>query len=340
MGKNSAIAWTDHTFNPWWGCMKISDGCKNCYAEARQYGGDWWGINRDRRFFGDKHWNDPLRWNKKAGEKGIREKVFCGSYCDVFEDRPDLAEHRARLGELIKATPNVDWLLLTKRPENFPQGFKELGFAVPTLIQIDIPDNVWLGISVEDQETADLRIPYFHSVPVKKKFLSIEPLLNRIELHGYLFECDCEDHRDDPVKKCGERPYHHSIRENINGDWRNVDGMYQHCHPYPIQHVATTPAPLIDWVIVGGESGDNARPMHPYWARYLQFQCEQAGVPFFFKQWGEWLPAGQFYFNKAEFLTRENHSFSDGLLTFKVGKKKAGHLLDGNVYHQFPEPTP
>ena len=119
MSERTAIGWCDHTFNPWWGCQRVSDGCARCYAEAmaKRTGNPVWGPGA-RRFFGEKHWQEPVRWNAAAERLSVRRRVFCGSMCDVFEDRPDLVEPRGRLWRLIRATPHLDWLLLTKRPEN------------------------------------------------------------------------------------------------------------------------------------------------------------------------------------------------------------------------------
>jgi len=145
MGKDSAILWTDHTFNPWWGCVKVSPGCDNCYAEtwARRKGHDVWGKDAPRRFFGDKHWNDPLRWNRSAQKRGVRERVFCASMGDVFEHNHDLIQPRVRLFELIHQTPNLIWLLLTKRPHDIEVAlFHGAGRGA-------IPDNVFLMTTVE-----------------------------------------------------------------------------------------------------------------------------------------------------------------------------------------------
>lgn len=181
MGKNSKIEWTDHTFNPWWGCVKVSPGCKNCYAEARQYGGDWWGADKPRRFFGEKHWKQPLKWNADAEKKGVRYRVFCGSYCDVFEENDKLNFERGVLWNTIGQTKSLDWLLLTKRPENITSMVK--GYW----LHEGLPDNVWLGISVENQEMADKRIPELLKIPARVRFLSCEPLLEEVELPLYYF---------------------------------------------------------------------------------------------------------------------------------------------------------
>nr|WP_294809929.1 phage Gp37/Gp68 family protein [uncultured Sphingomonas sp.] len=175
MAKNSRIEWTNHTFNPWWGCVKVSPACKHCYAEswAKRVGQSVWGIKADRRFFGDKHWAEPLRWNAEAERAGVRARVFCASMADVFEDRRDLDPWRERLWALIEATPNLDWLLLTKRPEGV-LAFVPWGDIWPT--------NVWLGTTVEDQTRADERLPLLAAIPAAVRFISAEPLLGPVHL--------------------------------------------------------------------------------------------------------------------------------------------------------------
>lgn len=228
MSANSPIEWTHHTFNPWWGCTKVSPACTHCYAETQA---KWrhrlpiWGQHTGRRFFGDNHWDGPLAWNKAAAKEGVRKRVFCASMADVFEGRADLEPWRARLWKLIEATPWLDWLLLTKRPEN-------VGAMVPW--GASWPTNVWLGTTVENAEWAAKRIPALLQQPAAIRFLSCEPLLGPIDLSPWLDE--------------------------------------------------------INWVIVGGESGHNARLMDPRWACALRDQCVAAGVNFFFKQWGDWVP--------------------------------------------------
>ena len=179
MGKNSHIEWTHHTFNPWWGCAKVSPACQNCYAEAwaKRVGNKVWGVKAPRRFFGEDHWREPLKWNAEAQRLGVRYRVFCASMADVFENRSDLNEAREKLWTLIEATPMLDWLLLSKRPEHVLK-FSRWGE--------DWPENVWLGTTVEDQEWADKRIPYLLAVPAKTRFLSCEPLLGNIDLSAYV----------------------------------------------------------------------------------------------------------------------------------------------------------
>ena len=182
MGKASKIEWTDHTFNPWWGCTKVSAACKYCYAESlsNRFGQQIWGKRSPRRFFGDKHWREPILWNKNALEKGKRSRVFCASMADVFELRPDLDSQRERLWALIEETPGLDWLLLTKRPAN-------IGRMAPWT---DCwPKNVWLGITVESDKWYP-RIERLLRYPAHVKFLSCEPLLSNLDLSDYLSEID------------------------------------------------------------------------------------------------------------------------------------------------------
>jgi protein gp37 len=179
LGRNSSIEWTTHTFNPWWGCVKVSPACKHCYAEAwsKRVGQSVWGINAERRFFGDRHWAEPTRWDAAAAQKGERARVFCASMADVFEDRRDLDEARARLWGLIEATPSLDWLLLTKRPEL-------IASMVPW--ESEWPTNVWLGTTVEDQEWAEERLPHLLENPARVRFISAEPLLGPVDLSPWL----------------------------------------------------------------------------------------------------------------------------------------------------------
>lgn len=179
MAKNSRIEWTDHTFNPWWGCVKVSPACKNCYAEAwaKRVGAAVWGPGSDRRFFGDAHWSEPLRWNKEAERSGRRHRVFCASMADVFEDRRDLDAWRERLAGLIELTPWLDWLLLTKRPEAAP-GLAPWGTLWPK--------NVWLGTTAETQAWVERRLPALVAVPAHVRFLSCEPLLANLDLSLWL----------------------------------------------------------------------------------------------------------------------------------------------------------
>lgn len=180
MGEKTGIAWTDATFNPWQGCARVSPGCENCYAEsndARWFpGAEHWGVNAPRRFFGDKHWNEPRRWNHKAKLTGVRKRVFCASMADVFEDRPALVPQRQRLWELISETPMLDWLLLTKRPENIER-MKLNAFPWPHL---------WLGVTGENDKYARERADDLREIPAAVRFISYEPALGPVDWDAVL----------------------------------------------------------------------------------------------------------------------------------------------------------
>ncbi len=262
----TTIPWTHHTFNPWWGCTRVSPGCQHCYAEAfaKRVGKQVWGVTAPRRFFGEKHWNDPVRWNAAAVAAGERRRVFCASMADVFEGgRPDLAEPRRRLWRLIAATPGLDWLVLTKRPQNILATLREDLEAVAHAGSFDVegdgpewlaawlkgtpPANVWVGTTVEDQARARERVDHLVAVPAVVRFLSMEPLLEAVTVRAWL----------------GAPP--------ISG---------------PGSDRAWTEAPGVDWVIVGGESGPGARPFNVEWARAIRDEVQPAGARFFMKQIG------------------------------------------------------
>jgi protein gp37 len=344
MSANTKIEWPDHTFNPWIGCTKVGPGCDNCYAKAE------WDNRRHRAVWGagqarsrTKTWGDPVRWNKQAdaflAEHGRRQRVFCASLADVFDNEVS-REWRADLFTLIANTPNLDWLLLTKRIGNaqpmIAEAMRDQGDADSEFAGWPWP-NVWLGATIVSQAEADRDIPKLLNVPAAKRFLSMEPLLGPVDL----------------------------TRIDINGDFEI----------YPLRGTTECvndegePAqdfPAIDWVIVGGESGPSARPMHPDWARSLRDQCQAAGVAFLFKQWGNWRPAAWFdgpdadndYGDDFVDVDRTPHQFlaSDGrtwdtmggqlmyppmplghwCLMVNEGKKAAGRLLDGREWNGVP----
>lgn len=243
MAENSSIEWTDHTFNPWIGCQAVSPACDHCYAEkqVQRYGGDF----ATRRRTSPANWRHPLRWNAKARKAGIRQRVFCASLADVFDNQvPE--EWRHDLWLLIAATPHLDWMLLTKRPQNIakmlPANWGETGWA-----------NVWLGTTVENQREASRRLGYLQSIPAAKHFLSCEPLLEDLDLTFI----------DDGDGWC---------RNALTGNIWNTE------------YGAATKRAKIDLVICGGESGSGFREMNPEHARSLRDQCAKASTPFFMKQ--------------------------------------------------------
>ena len=178
MAENSTIEWTDHTFNPWWGCTKVSPACDHCYAEvwSKRTGYELWGNKATRRFFGESHWMRPLKWHREATAQGRRARVFCASMADVFEWGRGLSEYRARLFALIGQTPNLDWLLLTKRP-HLIERLTPWGDAWP--------ENVWIGMTAENQRFLDKRVISLLNIPARFRFLSCEPLLGEVNIRDY-----------------------------------------------------------------------------------------------------------------------------------------------------------
>jgi protein gp37 len=259
VSAKTAITWTDSTFNAWWGCVEVSPGCTNCYARtfAKRVGQRVWGPDAPRRFFGEKHWTEPLKWNRAAAAAGVRRRVFCSSMADVFEDRRDLDPWRARLWTLIEQTPHLDWQLLTKRPENI------LRLASRTWVWGSTarwPANVWLGTTAEDQQRAEARIPRLLATPAAVRFVSAEPLLGPV-----VFKQQNPDGFWPPK---APQPDVAWLRHK---DW--VDDW---------EYWSTG----LDWIIVGGESGPGARPFDVAWARSIVAQCRAAGVAVFVKQLG------------------------------------------------------
>ncbi len=183
MGANSLIQWTDHTFNPWRGCMKVSEGCKNCYAETfvtKRQGLPVWGQNAERRVAAESTWKHPEKWDREAARDGVRRRVFCASLADIFEEYrgPDAAAvalAQQRLFALTEKTPNLLWLLLTKRPENV------LPF-VPERWLESWPSNVWIGFTAENQARFDERWEHAKRIPAPVIFTSIEPQIGPVVL--------------------------------------------------------------------------------------------------------------------------------------------------------------
>lgn len=275
MVENSNIEWTHHTYNPWIGCQKVGPGCDHCYAETwdARFNGARWGADAERQRTSQANRNKPISWNRKAMNAGERHRVFCASLADVFDNHASIqSEWRADLWAMIRQTPHLDWMLLTKRPGNIAKMLPpDWGDGYP---------NVWLGCTVVNQGEADRDVPKLLAVPAAVRFLSMEPLLGRVDLNNI-------------------RLPHGSGRT-----W--IDAL----QPWWVTPDMRT---RLDLVIVGGESGPHARPMHPDWARSLRDQCVAARVAFHFKQWGEWDAGGT-----------------------RVGKKAAGRLLDGRTWDQMP----
>lgn len=182
MGKDTKIEWATHTFNPWYGCTKVSPGCSNCYAENmmdNRFKLAKWGKGKPRRRTKEQKWKEVLLWNKEAKKTRQRFKVFCASLGDVFDSEVENS-WRLDLWDLIEQTPYLDWLILTKRPENI------LDMMPTAWIEDAFPRHVWLGTSVENQEMARVRIPLLMDTPAHTRFLSCEPLLEQIHIQAYL----------------------------------------------------------------------------------------------------------------------------------------------------------
>jgi len=354
--KNSKIEWCEHTFNPW-----SSKGAKRVRTS-------------------EKYWRQPLAWDRNDERARVaalhswpagkpmpwhRPRVFCASMADWLDEEVPI-EWLADMLDLIRKTPNLDWILLTKRPKNWKD---RLEAASKWVAGTDLygkkygelwrwinrwigncgagdqcpPFNVWIGTSVENQATADERIPRLLEIPARVRFLSCEPLLGHVDI---LLDGECSSWKCDA---CGSK--------EVIADMMDKYGKFWVCPDCgETGDGETTWNSDIHWVIAGGESGPHARPMHPEWARSLRDQCAAAGVPFFFKQWGEWEVAtdnnarlhgygghvmpdtGEKYTWLAHDGTTSNPN-AKGSYCYamaKVGKKAAGRELDGNQHLDFP----
>lgn len=348
MSDKTGIEWTDATWNPVTGCTKLSPaspGCTNCYASTfaerfRGTSGHYFEHGFDVQLRPDKL-DQPLRWRRPR-------RIFVNSMSDLFHDSvPD--EYIAQVFAVMAAAPRHTFQVLTKRHARMRSLLNSHAFWTSVLLHLDdLPDhyihtvdgqplganhplpNVWLGVSTENQRWADIRIPALLDTPAAVRFISAEPLLGPIDLGGYL---RCPDH-----DRCGPGPCS-SCATADNAE-------------YPDRKLwCTNP---IDWVITGGESGPGARPMHPDWARSLRDQCTAAGVPFLFKQWGEYRPSQRGV--RGYSTDRDRFVFLDGsghialrdmaesmsgpgfgTTVKRVGKKQAGRELDGRTWDEYPE---
>lgn len=333
MSDKTKIEWTDATWNPVTGCTRVSPGCEHCYI-------DWAPPFRiEGRHFVDR---DGQRSNAIGSSTGVRlhhdrldqplrwrrpRKVFVNSLSDMFhDDVPD--EYIARVFAVMALAPQHTFQVLTKRHGRMkallssPHWLTQV-CTVGHLIAIErgvsgsifdtgpwpLP-NVWVGVTVEDQERADLRIPVLLDTPAAVRFLSVEPMLGPVDLTNV-----------------------DAFLNAMEPDWNAMTGA---------------PHPLVDWVICGGESGPGARPMHPDWARALREQCVGAGVPFLFKQWGEWAPIGlddvpakdDFWMAPDTGRKGVVHSqrHRPGVVHMaRLGKRAAGRELDGRTWDEYPE---
>lgn len=361
MSERTAIEWADSTFNPWIGCTRVSPACDHCYAEAQmatRMGRVEWGTGKPRSRTSDAYWRQPLLWNARqfwechecgwrgesldrvdcpscrapSGLSPALRRVFCASLSDWLDNEVEVS-WLADLLSLIHRTPNLKWLLLSKRIGNWRARLSAAvdlfehrlvvsgrgdnhGYAMArNWLAGEAPSNVWIGATVVNQAEADRDILKLLAVPAAKRFLSIEPMLGHVD-----------------------------IQTAINRMPWQIGGGDAELH----------------WIICGGESGPHARPMHPDWVRSLRDQCAAAGVPFLFKQWGEWRPpAGAEPFNTAygnagkppallvspdgsvscfyprdDTAKRPQDSVHKPMI--RIGKRAAGRLLDGREHSEWP----
>ena len=306
MAEKTAISWCDATANFWSGCTKVSLQCNNCYAErdTNRYAGK--PVFETDRQMVKNVWTNIPKWNKEAEKTGIRKRVFVMSLGDFFErlpeghkDKEEMDDIRVLAMQLMEASTSLDFLVLTKRISNVKKMVFERWLT-------NWPKHIRLGISVGTQKDADRDIPRLLEIDCPN-FLSMEPLLEWVRL------------RPEWISKYRYRS--------------DVSGLY---YTDPKAAGDHQKLPRIEWVITGGESGPQARPGHPDWYRLLRDQCVEASVPFHFKQWGEWCPLPAIDPHR---YASPVHTFEDGTRVCRVGRKIAGHLLDGVEHFAFPKET-
>lgn len=315
-----------YTFNPWIGCQKVSPACDSCYAEAlmdKRYGRVQWGPHGNRVRTSPENWKKPRSWNRKAIAAGERPFVFCASLADVFDNKaPEGA--RRDLFDLIRECSQLDWLLLTKRPQNIIEMCNEAG---------GLPPNAALGTTVEDQQRANLNLPHLltadEALSPMFTFVSCEPLLGPVNL--------TDIHLGHGLTYNALRPGEVGIGSRVHA-WR-----------------------ALSWVITGGETdqgGSLARPSHPQWYRALRDQTAAYGIKFHHKQNGEWVqhhprPGGDLGGDVRSGRVRIVHATGDSdvevfektggrntlpgsVYMEKIGKNKSGRLLDGVEHNEYP----
>ena len=341
MGDKTKIEWADATWNPIAGCSVVSPGCTNCYA-MRLAGGrlkhhpSRAGLTTPSR--AGPVWNGEVRFNEKWLDQPLRwrrpRRIFVCAHGDLFhEDVPD--EWINRVFSVMALAPQHRFQVLTKRADRMQRYFAAGEYPVVRrwgAAPFPLP-NVWLGVSVEDQERADERIPYLLETQAAVRFLSVEPLLSPITL-----DCMALSHWP---SNYGIIPGYAGTYNALLGSWWPLEGGdFEKEFRGRLEEL-----PKLDWVIAGGESGPHARPIHRDWARSIRDQCVAAGVPFFWKQWGEWAPTpveriskplpGSIVPRKWTYAKRR-HEFDDGTSAYWVGKRFAGRLLDGRTWDEMP----
>jgi protein gp37 len=303
MGKqgDKGISWAEYTFNPWWSCEKVSPACQHCYAEAwaKRCGYDVFGAGKPARLLSDHYWNEPYRWDRDAKKLGTRYRVFCGSMCDIFQERDDVNAEREKLWKMIEETPNLTWMLLTKRPENADR------IIVPRWSHY-WPRNVWAGVTVENQEQAERRIPYLLRLNAAVRFLSCEPLLGKVELTYSRF---CKTMKWGPPNPPRWQESNRSREETFRGEVRWLLGP---------------DAGKINFIVVGGESGAKARTCNIDGITSIVRQCRSAGIPVHVKQLGE-NPVGKMPLNPP---VRNLWHTEENLYHYEFSDRKAKNMAE------------
>lgn len=311
---STKIEWTNETWNPIVGCSKVSEGCQNCYAERMAKRLVAMGQKQYDRVVDQNGWTGEAEliigsMLEKPGTWKHPRRVFVCSMSDLFFEGISNAAINTVM-DAIRTYNHHTYQILTKRAKRMAEYFKTH----------EVPANVWLGVTAENQRTADERIPLLLQIPAKVRFVSVEPMLEAVDLtrikwakipidqKNYTYGAPAPDEMWSVRNALQSRP----------GDEYNK------------------PLLGIDWAICGGETGPGARPMRPDWARSLRDQCVEAGVPFFFKSFGEWKPL--FSADEADSYPQfAMHEWDDGMRTVRSGKSIAGRELDGKTWEQFPE---
>jgi protein gp37 len=329
MSDKTAIEWTDATWNPVTGCTKVSPGCDNCYAETfaerwRGTPGHYFENGFDVQLRPDKL-DQPLRWARPR-------RIFVNSMSDLFHEQINTAEI-AQVFAVMSLAEQHTFQLLTKRHGRMRNLLNDRDFVwlIDQYREKQKPGcgdgtwpipNLWLGVSVEEQKWADIRVPALLDTPAAVRFLSCEPLLGPIDFQP-------DDHTGHERDYDGGPEGGGFVCLDCSTDEQTIEWTTQ---AFP---------PGIDWVIAGGESGHGARPMHPDWARTLRDQCETAGVAYLFKQWGEWGPNGQLGIGNTNPRQRLVGEPVDAMghreVIERLGKKAAGRELDGRTWDEFPQ---
>lgn len=311
MGKTK-IDWCDQVLNPFVGCSKCSPGCQSCYAEKFA---SMLANNRNFKIY--KKYLDVVdgfgNWTGKISDLDLScfdklpkkpSRVFVGSMTDLFHENVPY-DYQMKVLDKIKEYPQHTFLLLTKRITRAQGQYINWDYFY------SFPENVWLGVTVCNQEEADKKIPVLLQIPAAKHFVSIEPMLGPVDISEYAVFCDA----------CPRKGMAICVGKPGSGEDKCVG---------------------LDWVMAGGETGPNARPMSEKWVKSLRDQCLDTGMPFFFKSWGEWCSYQQLpeNFDISKYLNDIPQGYWDDTLKEKVilvGKKRSGYLIDGVEYRQFPD---